>query len=394
MNNFLLWNLNENASEQHANRLASTVVPKSHTLALNNAPNAYVIFARSDDSDTILDKLRTRLNDCNLKEETYLTAYNKIPAFVWFRHINEYDDTIQKYYYSIKCFSISRLLNIDCICDKYQLYINMQKYFPDTYLQFMPKSFKLENETQFTANGVFIARPINELETKFRCHSGNGICVYDSEPTLIDVKETMLNKYDTIIVSEYITNPLLFKKKKMHLRCYMYVTIINNLYSGYVYDDHKIYTASNEYVSRDFQNKNIHDSHGHNVSCFIDGFSENFTSENVGHVMNENVIEKIHNDIREIGKKMAIIFKDKAKCPPNAKNAFHLFGFDILIDENFKVYLLECNRFCQMTNIRSNVDFYDQFFNWVNDVILTPLFHNDNKINASMMNTPVYSCQL
>jgi len=352
----------------------------------------FVLFVNIQESNRLLDKLRKHLNTYSLTEENYLTACNTNPAFIWFRYINEFNQKIQNYYYSIPCFSISRLLNIDCICDKYQLYINMKKYFPNSYLQIMPKSFKLEKSTPFIANSVFIARPVNERKTQARCSSGAGICVYDSEQTLSKTKEAMLHKYDTVIVSEYMKNPLLFQKKKMHLRCHMFVTIINDVYAGYLYDTYQIITALKEYTTGDFQNKDIHDSHWHtDDKDYL--FPNHFTTENVGcnHVITDKIIEKIYDDIREISKKMVLIFKDKATRPQNAKNAFHLFGFDIFIDDHLKVYLLECNRFCDITtNNPKNCNFdFDRFFNWVNDIILTPLFNKSKIIKPSFITTPV-----
>jgi hypothetical protein len=352
--------------------------------------NVFVLFVNIKESNIHLDKLRKYLSNYNLTEETYITGYDKKPEFIWFRHINEFDQKIQNYYYSINCFAISRLLNINCICDKYELYVNMKKYFPNTYSDFMPKSLKLENNTPFISNSVFIARPVNEIKTNARCHSGTGILVYDSEKTLHETKKKMLNKYDKVIVSEYIKNPLLFKKKKMHLRCHMFVTIINNVYEGYLYDSYKVLTALKEYNTYDFQNKDVHDSHSRkDYRDYL--FPNDFTSENTDYLITEKIIEKIYNDIREISKKMVLILKDKAKCPKNAKNAFHLFGFDVLIDENLKVYLLECNRFCDITSGNPeicNFDF-DRFFNWVNDIILTPLFDKNKTINIkpSFINT-------
>jgi len=355
--------------------------------------NKFVIFVNNMESNILLNKLRNHLVEYNLEEASYLTEYNKYPAFIWFRHINEFNQNIQNIYYNIKCFSISRILNVDCICDKYQLYINMQKYFPDTYLDFMPKSFKLEKDTKFIPDTVFITRPVNDMITKIRCAAGRGILVYDNDKSLNDAKEN-LNKYDTIIASEYIKNPILFKNKKMHLRCDMFITIINGIYSCYLYDSYRIITALNEYKPSDFQDKNIHDSHW---KCEDNEylFPNDFTTENVNYTINDKIIQTIYSDIMEISKKMAIVFKKYARCPMNAKNAFHFLGFDILIDTNLKIYLMECNRFSDKTldNKKECKFNFDRFFNWINDIILTPLFNINNINIPSFITTPVYTAK-
>jgi hypothetical protein len=324
----------------------------------------------------------------NLTEQRYNDIHVSKPTFIWFRYINQYNQSILHKYYTIPCKVKSILLNIDCICDKYILYQNMARFFPKEYLTFMTNTFKLETSTLFSPGSIYITRPISKKES-IQYSSGTGIVVYDSEETLALAKQNLL-KYDTIISSEYIKNPLLFGGKKMHLRCHMIATLIHNNYSVYTYDNFKITVAKEPYTLQDFQNKDIHDTHY--LECNKDLlFPNDFTTANMGVEITPLIIEDLFQAIREICKKMAIILQKYVKRPPNAANAFHLFGFDILIDNTFNCYLLECNRYCDITTGNGESFAMERFFQWINDIVLKPAYKKTDTVEPSRINTPVYT---
>lgn len=351
--------------------------------------NNFVIFAYYEESIKNLSFLKKHLLAYNLEEQVYDDKKVNKPSFIWFRYINEYNQAILNKYYNMPCNVKNILLNIDGICDKYQLYKNMEKYFPDEYIKFMAKSFKLERNTPYVPGSIYITRPINTINN-VRCSSGNGILVYDSEDTL-NIAKHNLDKYDTIISSEYIKNPLLFQGGKMHLRCHMVITIIDNIYSAYTYDIFKITVAKENYKMTDFQNKDIHDTHYLDINKDL-VFPTDFRTENIGTDINNEIIENIYNNIRIICKKMAIVLKTDVKCAKNARNAFHIFGFDILIDNLFNCYLLECNRFCDVTTGNGEQFKMERFFSWINDIVLTPVYNKTRNIESepSLINTPIY----
>ena len=89
---------------------------------------------------------------------------------------------------------------------------------------------------------VLIARPIEGLQ-------GIDIIKVWNEDTLNKAKELLYNdKYaQGVSLTEYITNPLLYNGKKMHLRAYMLMTLIKNEYNSYLLEVSEIFTATKKY---------------------------------------------------------------------------------------------------------------------------------------------------
>lgn len=339
----------------------------------------FIIFDTNPDTFdfSILRKYLNKLGfqEFNPKEE----CKNKEILFLWFKFDYTYlSRELINYYYNIPIYAINILLNNDCITLKYKLYENMKNYFPNEYLNFMMPSFILNEETVYNKNdsNVYITRPIINLKTKLRASSGKDVYVYNNEDTLKVAKENLKN-YDIVLVSKYITNPLLFQNKKFHLRCYLTVTIINNIFSAYFLDISRFFTAKENYKNEDFQNYFIHDTHyRYNDNDYL--FPLHFTSENI----NKNISDKdnihINKQIRDIALKMSIILSKKVKKLPNSKNGFHVFGFDVMIDDNLKVKLLECNRYLDFGfdyNREYGKIFEKYFFNWIIEIVIKPLYN-------------------
>jgi hypothetical protein len=345
---------------------------------LNNYKNSYVIIENRIENNKSYNKLRKYLNDLNLNELSLNEGIiNKINhKFLWFRYINSIDKNILSYYEKINVYLTNEILGIECITNKYKLYDNMKNNFTDSYLNFMPYSFKLTKDTKYEKDTIFITRPVNIIKINYPANSGLGILVYDNEETL-EIAKKKLDEYDIIVSSKYITNPLLFNGKKFHLRCHLFITIINNKLSGHIFNKYKMYFAKEKYINSNFQNKDIHDSHYiPNIKNYY--FPDDFNKETINNInFNDSIIEFIYKQIREIAKKITSISSKNAKIPKNSVNTFHLIGFDIMIDNNLNVFLLECNRF---SNIKYGYDnnFLDIFWDWFNHIILKPTFLNDN----------------
>lgn len=62
----------------------------------------------------------------------------------------------------------------------------------------------------------------------------------------------------TYIVQEYIQKPMLFKKRKFDLRCFMMLTTINGVQKGYWYKEGYIRTSSTAFSLKNMGDKFIH----------------------------------------------------------------------------------------------------------------------------------------
>lgn len=93
----------------------------------------------------------------------------------------------------------------------------------------------------------------------------------------------------------------------------------------------------------------------------------------------------IYNKIISICKVISqIIEKSKSKLLyPNEKNMYYLFGLDIMVRDNLEPVFIELNEqhalYC-LSTIKCN-NFSKEYFQWINDIILEPLFkYNDPMI--------------
>lgn len=90
---------------------------------------------------------------------------------------------------------------------------------------------------------------------------GHGITVVerlDEIEQVIESGELHENGHKiTYIVQKYIANPLLYRKRKFDIRCFMLVTCSGGIMKGYWYPDGYIRTSSKEFTVRNFD-KMIH----------------------------------------------------------------------------------------------------------------------------------------
>jgi hypothetical protein len=346
--------------------------------------SSYIIFDKNLENNDCYNHLRRYLNDLGLTENTIIDGMNikKKHKFIWFRHINCIDNKILNKFYCMSFFLTNVISNVECITNKYILYENMKKLVPDTFLKIMPYSFKITNNTIYEKDTVYIARPVNIIKYNYPANKGYGIVVYDNEETLKNIKKT-LNEFDVIISSKYITNPMLFQEKKFHLRCNMFITIINNKLSGHVFDTYKILRAKEPYKNEDYQNKNIHDSHyiTDDENTYL--FPKHFTMDNISNIIvNNSVIQHIYKQIKNTCRLITIIASKNVKLLSNTLNSFHLIGCDFIVDSNLNVLLLECNRFSDIAGAEKYAGeykiFLERFWKWIHHIILKPAFLNDN----------------
>lgn len=120
-----------------------------------------------------------------------------------------------------------------------------------------------------------IIRPVG----KNAC-SGNDVYVVTNNKELAEVKKYFSSsihprKYESVIASKYITSPMTFDEKKMHIR--MYLLVRSNVDRGeglFLFHLGKILTSSEKYTMSNYsilpgkiQNKSIHDTHADTTEC-------------------------------------------------------------------------------------------------------------------------------
>ena len=135
------------------------------------------------------------------------------------------------------------------------------------------------------------------------------------------------------VVQEYIDNPYLINKKKIHFRTYILYDHTDK--SAYYLDKSVIATSRLPYKKKDYHNKDIHDTHFYRNDKQIN-FPDDFK-------LNIAQINNIHKQLKEISRFIIEILKKKVKCFSESKKCYYLFGGDFLLTDDLQIKLLEFN---------------------------------------------------
>lgn len=256
----------------------------------------------------------------------------------------------------------------DKLC--FRLRIANLKYGQDKFGNFHPTTFvmprdyeELREYWKSSPTKLFIMKPPASAR-------GNGIKVINDisqlPPTAIELSmqaDNTPSKKSTMIVQQYIANPCLLENgQKFDLRVYVLLTSVDPL-RIYVYDEGLVRFASTKYTS---QEDGIIDQYMHLTNYFINKNNQEYqinndcdslhgckwTLKRLWRYLSEHYT---HIDTQQLWKRIIdIIIKTIICCEgpitrlshQNCKNdytSFELFGFDIILDENFKPWILEVN---------------------------------------------------
>ncbi|XP_069463945.1 probable tubulin polyglutamylase TTLL2 [Ambystoma mexicanum] len=223
----------------------------------------------------------------------------------------------------------------------------MQGVYGATQYEFSPVAFILPNDyTKFVAE-YSKERESHQRKTSYwickpaDLSRGRGIFIFE------DIKDLT---YDcTVIVQKYIANPLLISGYKFDLRIYVCVTSFSPL-TVYVYQEGLV-----RFATEKFDLSSLDNIYSHLTNTSINKFGASY-SKDKGRVgcgckwtlgqfrsylhsleMDDALLwQRIHNIV-------TLTLLAIAPSVPQCHNCFELFGFDILIDESFKPWLLEVN---------------------------------------------------
>lgn len=236
----------------------------------------------------------------------------------------------------------AQMIKKDCLARHLK---RMKGIYGSSYYEFSPMAFILPND--YTK---FLAEYSKERHTKKASYwickptdmsRGRGIFVFQ------DIKDLT---YDcTVIVQKYITNPLLISGYKFDLRIYVCVTCFSPL-TIYVYQEGLV-----RFATEKFSLSSLDNIFAHLTNTSINKYSTSYLSdkERVGsgckwtlsqfrsylrgvEVDDALLWQRIHNIV-------TMTLLAFAPSVPQYPNCFELFGFDILIDDTLKPWLLEVN---------------------------------------------------
>ena len=246
--------------------------------------------------------------------------------------------------------AISNKYNLHKNYDKMNLlYPNDYNYMCETYSYPELKSDiikKFKNYRQSKGN-LWLIKPKSSSE-------GRGIHIFES----------LQNEKGSFLITKYIENPHLIYGKKYDFRIYILITSVNPL-SIYIYRQGLVRISSEKY-SLDINKLNSKYIHLTNTAVnkgnkeYI--FNDSINSE-LGNKWSLKAYQKycekigidfesIFSNIKDIAIKTILSVYDRLtkgdEVKYNHKNFYHrnyhnLFGFDLILDDDLKVYLLEVN---------------------------------------------------
>ena len=184
---------------------------------------------------------------------------------------------------------------------------------------------------------------------------GNGIQVARDFNEIVQIvtESNKSNKRRTCIVQKYIHNPLLIHRRKFDIRTFAMISSIGGNIKGYVYDEGYIRTSSYE-----FDITNLHDRLIHLTNDAVQKRDKNYGKHEPGNKMSytefQCYIDKNYGDLSvcferdmlpQINKMTTDVFRAVyGKVDPKRRvNTFEVFGLDFMIDDEFKLYLIEVN---------------------------------------------------
>ena len=328
-----------------------------------NVPSVY-----SSESDEIreifLKRLGMKLNSKMSVDNLYMTTYSIYRKFK--KNINNVVNN--------KYQKINRFYNYNEYVSKSLLYINYKPFhdkFPDDY-NYMLETYSYPKEKQ----------EIIEKFSKYSLKNDNDVWMIKPTMGSLGLKISILTNYSDIklknyLITKYLYNPHLIKGYKYDLRfhglvstikplkLYLYneglVRLASEKYNFSVSDPHNKYSfLTNLFINKKNQKKFIYPKNMKNMEDSnlwnLDTFQKYCARNNINY-------EKLYSEVGDIFIKMMITVREKIidnieKTNLQYSNFYHLIGFDIILDENLKPYLLETNRRCGFRNDNDAEKYY------------------------------------
>lgn len=234
-----------------------------------------------------------------------------------------------------------------------------ESFHPTTFV--LPRDYtELDRYWRSSPNKLFIMKPPASAR-------GNGIKVINDisqiPESAIPTSNDVISKKSAIIVQEYISNPCLLENgHKFDLRVYVLLTSVDPL-RIYVYEEGLVRFASSKYQRQD---NGIIDQYMHLTNYSVNKTNQKYQVNNDCESLHGykwslkrfwRYLNEHHKQIdtqRLWGEIIDIVIKTIISCESPMNNLSHhfckndytsyeLFGFDILLDENFKPWILEVN---------------------------------------------------
>ena len=293
------------------------------------------------------------------RAKTGISLITSSPSYTWVHPSLPSDDPCFKLY--------NRFDKNYQLTSKKRLFLNMKSYYEgsgrDVFAN-LPLTFLIQDglndpqmrqfESYFEENSakkgnLWIVKPGENS------NCGLGIHVLGELEEIrraVSCTRTVTGRSRSYIVQKYLEKPLLVNRRKFDIRCYALVTGINGHIQGYFYHEGYLRTSSKEYTLKNLSNRFIHltndavqkksDDYGRfengNKLSYIE-FHRYLQSNFPNQV---DFYAQIWPEIRRLVTD-SLLATYRFLDPVRRKHSFEILGYDFMIDEQFKVWLIEVN---------------------------------------------------
>ena len=328
--------------------------------------NAPTVYTNETDEirEILLAKMGIKLNTEMSVNNLYMTKYQISKKFA--KNMNNVINS--------KYQKINRFYNFNEYVSKSLLYINYKPFhdkFPNDY-NYMLETYSYPNEQE-------------EIEQKFKNYKlekNDDIWMVKPNMGSLGLQISILTNFTNIklkkfLITKYLYNPHLIKGYKYDLRFHGLVSTIKPL-KLYLYNEGLVRLASEKY---NFSITDPNNKYAFLTNLFINKKNKNkfIYPKNMKDMEESNLwnletfqkycarnninYDKIFSEVGDIFIKMMITVREKIinyieKTKLQCSNFYHLIGFDIILDENLKPYLLETNRRCGFRNDNDAEKYY------------------------------------
>jgi tubulin polyglutamylase TTLL1 len=210
-------------------------------------------------------------------------------------------------------------------------------------LDFLPKTYLLPKEKDLVKN-IFKSSPVWILKPSSRAR-GNGIQIVTDWTALNTHLEKNSQSYSRFVLSKYIDNPLLLAGRKFDIRLYVFVRSFQPLIA-YIYKEGFARMSNVPYTTekRHAENLQVHLTNIAVQKKFSNVQESKVLLTDLQMIMEQQVGKRtttnLFNQIRKIVLHSLMSCQGLVDWNPQC---FELFGYDILVDQNFKPWLIEVN---------------------------------------------------
>ena len=157
----------------------------------------------------------------------------------------------------------------------------------------------------------------------------------------------------TFILQRYLDRPFLINRRKFDIRLYALVTCAGGVLQAYYYNEGYIRTSSKEFNINNITNKLIH-----LTNDAVQKYSEDYgkfemanklSYSDLQRYLDTHYKEKNLNFLQDVAPQLKALVKDTVQAtylkldPKHRAYSFEVFGYDFMLDEALKPWLIEVN---------------------------------------------------